>query len=215
MLEASRGGGPGSIFPSVPQTPLPQFRAQIAATFLCSTFPCIAFCYSPVSLNGQDTEPQQGGQQGSHGSSYWVRQHCWEGYCSQVTAPKQRCNTRAHLPCPVTPTGPRLSPSQSDQGITDVMGLHQASTQWADVCEGFGNTEKCSIQQWPRQLQSCSCKISPVSPAQCTAGLMLSCQKWLSGCSWHYLRYKMDTTPGSLPFIKTTQKQLHYCCSQA
>lgn len=30
------------------------------------------------------------------------------------------------------------------QSITDVIGLHQASTQQADVCEDFGNTDKCS-----------------------------------------------------------------------
>lgn len=30
------------------------------------------------------------------------------------------------------------------QSITDVIGLHQASTQQADVCEDFRNTEKCS-----------------------------------------------------------------------
>lgn len=30
------------------------------------------------------------------------------------------------------------------QRISDVIGLHQASTQEADVCEDLENTEKCS-----------------------------------------------------------------------
>lgn len=43
---------------------------------------------------------------------------------------KTEMQHKSPSPCSVTPTGPRLSWLQLDQGITDAIHLHQVSTQW-------------------------------------------------------------------------------------
>lgn len=188
-------------------------QSLIAVTLCISfTFPGIHFCYSSAILHVQDTMPQQSRLQGSHSSSYWVRQTHWEHHCSQATSTKANRDAAQEpfLPAQqaVTPTGPRLSQPLFGQGITDAMGPHQASTHNRLMAgRTFGNM--ATEELLPSNAGHASSSPTPVKALQSAL-----CNAWLAWYS--YIRNgfqaahgiisdnKMDATPGSLPFIKPT-----------